>query len=74
MDGSWDSAPGEKQSWDHDGAHFAAASRIIRALYRGTGCTLTREMVRALDFAEADGDWWTALREKLRPKGHSDAQ
>lgn len=56
----------ERQPWDHSGAHLEAATRIIRALHRGRGCTLTFEMVKALDFAEGDGDWWEQLKEALR--------
>lgn len=54
-----------RPSWDHDGTYLAAATRIMRAVKHGTGCTLTAEMAASLNFAEGDGEWWTQTREAL---------
>jgi hypothetical protein len=51
--------------WDNSQNYTRAASKIIRALHRGTGCHLTAEEVAALDFAEGDGDWWQEAKCRL---------
>lgn len=59
----------EPHVWDETGAHLAAATKIMRAVHRGTGCRLTAAECVALDFAEGDGDWWQQTKSALGLEG-----
>jgi hypothetical protein len=47
--------------------HLAsAAKKIIRAVKRGKGCTLTHYEAVALDMQQADGDWWMEMHLRVQ--------